>query len=552
MDGSRQRRLRSSNILFSAIMAAFTLATALGGGALAFAQSSTCLTQKSRHVRAAASRACRAYVTAARHGTAPDLSRMDRVRVDTACRVDVVAVCAELAGLCYGAAFDSATATFLNPVGDRCARIIGTSCKSALKAEMKSPGHATARLARIARRCSGPIDGDLGGACATQTAVEGAIQCLAPEVASLSRRIVTPPPMSSNGETWVRHRGGTVCKGALAQPLPGTDVWVSPSGDDTNPGTSDAPLRTLARALCNAIPGQTIHVGLGTYGESVLLSEFGDPMTPIRIIGEVGPQGELPVLDGGGTLTMGIAIIGEDITLKSAGFVIEDIETKNYTDEGILAVIAENVTVRGCRVHDNGFHSIDPDADGEGFGVSLVDVTGALIESVEAYANGPDMARQGRGILGTGIDVFGSDDVTVRGCDLHDNIGGGLLIEDCANALVENNTIRANHLDAAGDYWDGGIWVDGGHDVTVRSNTLSGNLGPAIVLSDEGVQNPTGYAIIDNTLDGNFWAIYLWNFGVCPWPAPTVVAHSGNVFTNSTRSDILCNPWECGVGKPCG
>ncbi|MFQ5665552.1 MAG: nitrous oxide reductase family maturation protein NosD [Candidatus Binatia bacterium] len=521
------------------------------GPLAAHAQSSSCLLENPQHVRRAVGAACRAYGRAAHRGTALDLSRAARIPLGTACRADTEQVCAELATLCYGNAFDPVAGGFPTKVSDHCAVATGRSCTAALRGEMRSPGRGAARLARIERRCEDPITGMLGGVCADVTTTAAAQVCLAAEIARLASRVIPLAPMPSNGRTWVPHRGGTVCKGALARPAPGTDVWVSPDGNDADPGTADAPLRTLARALCNAAPGQTVHVGLGTYAESVLLSEFGQAESPIRIVGEVGPQGALPVLDGGRTLTVGIGIIGEDTAHKSAGFEIENLEVKNYTDEGLLAVIATNVTVRGCRVHDNGFHSIDRDQDGEGFGVSIVDMEGVTVEGVESYANGPDVGRQAKGILGTGVDIFGSTHITVRDCNLHDNIGGGLLVEDCTDALVETNTIHANQLDANGDYWDGGIWVDGGRDVTVRNNTITGNLGPGIEVSDEGVQHPTGYVVEGNRLDGNFWGMYVWNFGVCPWPSAEILERSGNTFANNARGDAMCSKWECGVGKPC-
>ncbi len=354
------------------------------------------------------------------------------------------------------------------------------------------------------------------------------------------------------GDTWLPHNGGTVCNGADASPVPGNDVWVSPGGSDTNAGNSaDAPFATLARALCSAAPGQTVHVGSGTYTESVLLSEYGDPSRPITISGAVGSDGTLPVLDGERNLTVGIAILGEDEEHPSYNFVVENIEFINYTDIGLLAAIANDVTFRNCRAHDNGFHSIDPDSRGEGYGIAAVDVNTLLVDGVESYANGPEPALQQQGILGTGLDIFGCRDVIVRNAHLHDGIGGGLLLEDCVNALAENNEIANNFLDGTDGYWDGGAWVDGGSDITIRNNTFRGNHGPGLVVSDEGVQRPTGYVVQDNTFTENLWGIYIWNFGACPWPDASVVQASGNTYTDNSRGDHRCAEWECGLNQPC-
>ena len=356
----------------------------------------------------------------------------------------------------------------------------------------------------------------------------------------------------SLADTWVVHKGGMVCNGADASPVVGTEVWVSPSGSDSNAGTSsDAPLATLAQALCNVAPGQTVHVGLGTYAESVLLSGFGDADRAITISGEVGINGNIPLLDGQGTLTMGIAIIGEDEQNRSRNFVVENIEFTNYTDMGLLATLVDNVTFKNCIAHGNGFRGIDPDNQGEGFGISAVDVNTLLVDGVQAYANGPETARQLQGILGTGLDIFGSRDVIVRNSNLHDGIGGGLLLEDCVNALAENNVLAHNYLDGLDGYWDGGAWVDGGRDITIRNNTFTGNHGPGLVISDEGIQTPTGYVVQDNTFTDNMWGIYVWNFGVCPWPSTNVLQVSDNTYSNNSQGDNRCSEWECGVGQAC-
>ena len=48
--------------------------------------------------------------------------------------------------------------------------------------------------------------------------------------------------------------------------------WVvSPTGNDTAPGTEAAPLRTISRAIAMAKPGHRIRVLAGTYAERIVL-----------------------------------------------------------------------------------------------------------------------------------------------------------------------------------------------------------------------------------------------------------------------------------------
>src|SRR6478672_1762369 len=54
--------------------------------------------------------------------------------------------------------------------------------------------------------------------------------------------------------------------------------YVSPSGEDSNPGTAAAPFRTISRALdvIGTIPGagagQTVEVASGTYNEAIMFN----------------------------------------------------------------------------------------------------------------------------------------------------------------------------------------------------------------------------------------------------------------------------------------
>ncbi len=85
-------------------------------------------------------------------------------------------------------------------------------------------------------------------------------------------------------------------------------------------------------------------------------------------------------------------------------------------------------------------------------------------------------------MAGTGIDGYRMRNAVIRNNRSHHNHGGGLLVEDSVNVLVKRNKIYGNALDvSADDWWDGGIWLDGGRDVTLVGNMIYDNLGPPIL-----------------------------------------------------------------------
>ncbi|MBS1250868.1 MAG: hypothetical protein MAG431_02465 [Chloroflexi bacterium] len=267
------------------------------------------------------------------------------------------------------------------------------------------------------------------------------------------------------------------------------------------------------------------------------MGDFGDPRSPITISG-MADGDQLPVLDGESTRSMGIALV------ESENVVIENLVFQNYTDEGLLILEGSDFVVRGNHFLDNGRQSYDPDLGGEGFGVAVDGAQEVLIEGNEVHGNGPNQERWEQYILGMGIDTYGNSDVVIRDNHVSGTIGGGILVEDSENVLVENNDIHDNELDANGDYWDGGIWVDGGQNITLRGNTITDNHGPGLNLSDEDVQYPEaskGYVVEDNLVTGNLFGVFVWNFGGCPAPEDAI-RFGENQIEGNDDLDMWCEP----------
>lgn len=100
----------------------------------------------------------------------------------------------------------------------------------------------------------------------------------------------TPPSpgASLNPSSHLRLRPGRFVALLLAV-LPSfagaASLYVSPSGSDTNPGTSTAPLKTIQAALDRATAGTTIELAPGTYRERPVTKRAGTATAPITLRG---------------------------------------------------------------------------------------------------------------------------------------------------------------------------------------------------------------------------------------------------------------------------
>ena len=280
--------------------------------------------------------------------------------------------------------------------------------------------------------------------------------------------------------------------------------------------------------------GGELRVLPGTYRESIEVESAGTA-GGLSVIG----TGGRPVLDGGRKLTLGFWFT------DSKNITVENFEIRGFTDVGVGAESSEEIVFQDLRVHDNGFDAQLTDWEIEGYGIQLDVVDGYLVENNEVFRNGPKPKNFPDKIMGTGIDTFGSSNGIIRGNKSYENIGGGILVEESTDIIVEKNEVYANDLDATRDeWWDGGLWLDGGRDVIVRDNIFRDNLGPGILISDEDRQDPRGYVIERNISSNNIFGIYIWNFGTDDWPAADVIKKSGNTFDDNQAGDVIIHAWD--------
>lgn len=215
-------------------------------------------------------------------------------------------------------------------------------------------------------------------------------------------------------------------------------VYVSPDGDDANPGTLTAPVQTIAQAA-NMIPdGGEIVLRGGVYPENIYrvlpsnstLKSFKGERAVIRpgsgnwalhisySVENVTVQGV--EIDATGTLYDAVKV-----TTYAKNIRLIDCDIHGSVSHGVLVSDhAENVSIIGGRVHDNGVSD-------SRHGIYFSAIDGGLVDGVEIYNN-----------KGHAVHVYGGGNGyhnTVRGNYIHDNGAGVGAYYGTVD--IENNTI---------------------------------------------------------------------------------------------------------------
>ncbi len=318
---------------------------------------------------------------------------------------------------------------------------------------------------------------------------------------------------------------------------PLASLYVSPHGNNDNNGESrEEAFATIGYALELAEEGDVISILEGIYTEGIEVEE----LNKITIIGE----GDA-ILDGQRKIRMGIwCEYCEDITFANLTF-------RNYTDVGIGVYLSDQILMQNLVVHNNGFAVQLKEWEFEGYGIMVDESSNVSITHNVVYENGPNPQISPDFLMGTGINIYACTHCQMNYNQVYKNIGG-TLVEDSVDILVEGNEVWGNDLDASIDeWWDGGVWVDGGHDITIRNNIFRDNLGPGIQISNENNQDVYGYLLENNTSTGNYFGVYLWNFGTNDFPDENILRLIGNTISKNSQKDILITDWECPPDDPC-
>jgi hypothetical protein len=226
--------------------------------------------------------------------------------------------------------------------------------------------------------------------------------------------------------------------GACPRPTalnPGAVVYyVSPSGNDENPGTASQPWRTIQKAADTLSAGDTVYVRAGTYQEQVRPRNSG---APGALITYSAYPGDIVTIDGA-HVSLGdwdglFHIAGKhDIRVSGLRIINAGSSVHNV---GVLVDQASSITIAGCYV----YHTAAA-------GIRIEGSTAIVIRDNEVE----DACYAG---YNESIAVGSTDGFDIRGNHVHHSLKAGI---DVKNGSA-NGRIYRNHVH---DTADVGIYVD--------------------------------------------------------------------------------------------
>lgn len=271
----------------------------------------------------------------------------------------------------------------------------------------------------------------------------------------------------------------------IAGPLAAATLHVDPKGDDLKgAGSAELPWKTVQRALDECGPGDAVLMHAGVYTQRVEFHESGLPGKPLTLMAEPGavfsgkgmPRGEHVV-----------AVYGQS-HIKIIGLEIRDTLTK----DGGCAIYAEGggrgLSIQNCWLH----HLKGKEAGAIGiFGTDAkVPLSDIVIEGCRIEHCEP--AQSEALVLNGNVDGFKVINNTVS--DVNnigiDFIGGERDVMPDPSKVARNGECSGNRVIRArssyGDGYAAGIYVDGGRDIVIRGNIVTGcDLGIEV-----GAENP--------------------------------------------------------------
>ncbi len=294
-------------------------------------------------------------------------------------------------------------------------------------------------------------------------------------------------------------------------------IYVATNGNDQNDGTKSSPFRTLNKAASQATNGTTVYIREGTYQEHLHIKHSGTKSKPI--VFKAYNDEDVTLTRGDDVDTEGnTALITIDsknyITIN--GLTLENLST-NLADEKVMGIFITGSSSH-ISIENNHVQHIETHAeDGNAHGIAVygtkkmtdIHIKSNLLEDLKLGASESL-------VLNGNIESFYIEDNIIRSSD---NIGIDLIgYEGVAlnksTDYVREGTVRNNRIydissygnPAYGeDYSAGGIYVDGGKNISIEQNTIHNADIGIEATSEHAGKYAENISIIDNIIYNNYY-----------------------------------------------
>jgi hypothetical protein len=300
--------------------------------------------------------------------------------------------------------------------------------------------------------------------------------------------------------------------------------FVSPTGDDSMPGSESQPWGSFQHAMDSAKSGDTVCFREGNYvvEDAVHITQSGTAEAPIMFIAFPGEQ---PVLDGNGIVGDLLILDQHASYMRISGFTLRNFSSWGVDMNGENRYIhLDHLTVKGGEAGVHFTYGDDDLAPPAGGPVEHIILEDSLIYNSE-YTGvdctpGPcnNMIFRRLEVYGSGLigeSSFGSDGIAIsRGypvlvedCYIHDNGGDGIDLNSrdregyAKGVIVRRNRVIRNYQNGI-KLWAGGRMED---------NVVWGHGNSAIWIGTfhsilEVVNNTIAFNMWDATFSGRNWA----------------------------------------------
>jgi hypothetical protein len=311
-----------------------------------------------------------------------------------------------------------------------------------------------------------------------------------------------------------------VCVG-LAFGQPNSSLYVSTTGNDSNPGTQAAPWRTVQHAADTVRAGSTVNVRGGVYEELVSINGSGNATDGFITIKSY--PGETAILDASHFTPSSRQAV---LTIHNQNYVrIEGLEIRNFhTAEHRLSPLGISVIGYGSHIEllKNNVHHIEqtfdgrdaPGRGGNGFGIAVYG-TDAKTPITDLIIDGNEVHHLKTGSSESLVVNGNVTNFRITHNVVHDNNNIGIdvigfehtapdpAVDQARDGVVSGNLVYNVHSRGNPAYQNeensDGIYVDGGTRILIEQNIMHDD-DFGIELASEHKDRATSYITARNNL----------------------------------------------------